>query len=245
MAAGHVAVFGGRGFVGSMVTSELCRRGVNVLNIARRAPRAQPPPGVTFACGDALDPSTYRQHLKGARAVVISIGSEPWKFLSTPEKAVAANGDTNCRIMEAAKEENVPRVVLVNATMPAWCPKGYKQGKEQAEAAAKEFAKDGRLALVLKPGAITGTRHTAEGFPIPLFLVLAPVRCVMQFFGPLCRALERGLPNVFGGVLAPPVRVEELALSAVDFICDEQAATKHGALQVQGPDMLVGYSSNA
>jgi len=61
------------------------------------------------------------------------------------------------------------------------------------------------------------------------------MRC---FAGP-CAWLEKTLPNLVGGVLSPPVRVEELADAAADAI----TAKEKIGVRTLTPDALVGYKS--
>ena len=56
-------------------------------------------------------------------------------------------------------------MVLVNATMPSWAPRGYLEGKKIAERAAEEFAaaSDENGATILYPASISGTRREKIG----------------------------------------------------------------------------------
>ena len=90
---------------------------------------------------------------------------------------------TNVVPIEAAREAKVPRVVLLNATIPAWAPSGYREGKAIAENAAVKFAETGSTAVVLKPSAIFGTRYFGEGhLPLPLWPAIYPVRFIVDMF---------------------------------------------------------------
>ena len=62
------------------------------------------------------------------------------------------NGETNAAAARAAKAAGVPQVVLINATMPPFTPRGYADGKRAAEAAARELVDASFGAAVLKPG---------------------------------------------------------------------------------------------
>ena len=123
--------------------------------------------------------------------------------------------------------------------MPAWAAPGYVQGKRMAEACAAEFVASGRAggagevtqgaargALVLKPGAIYGTRHSAGGLPIPLAPVLAPVSWGLHAARGAVEAATHAAPGLLGGALVPPVSVEDLAaLAANGALSDEYAGT--------------------
>jgi uncharacterized protein YbjT (DUF2867 family) len=119
-AAKKLVVLGGGGFVGSAVAQEALRRGLRVLCLSRSG-RSDVPGDwsdrVTWAKADALQAETYREHLRGADAVVISIGSPPLPFVDRAYQLLM-NGETNVTATRTAKEEGVRQVVLVNAAMP-------------------------------------------------------------------------------------------------------------------------------
>lgn len=252
---GAVLVFGGRGMVGRAVCRELAKRGRapsqpwaerNVLALGRSAGQGgggPAPPGVEDRSGvDALQPSTYKQLLgDGASAVVISIGEPPWVL--NKERAIRSNGATNVEVLKAAAEAKVPRVVLVNATMPSWgLISGYREGKEMAEAEARKYidacGAAGCGVLILKPGVVSGTRYVGS-VALPLWLAFEPARMLLRLFAPLCRIAERTLPSLLGGILGPAVRAEELASAAADAIEDESFS----GVKVLGVEELVGYKS--
>mmetsp|Transcript_13947 Transcript_13947/g.31690 ORF Transcript_13947/g.31690 Transcript_13947/m.31690 type:complete len:252 (+) Transcript_13947:67-822(+) len=244
MAAGRTLVFGGRGFVGAAICKELASRGATpVLSLSRSQPKTQQEGSAIQEIGgvDALKPETFESLLPDARAVVIAIGEPPWVL--DKERAMRSNGTTNITIMQTAAKHKVPRVVLVNATMPTWgVIAGYREGKLAAEREALSYPeKCGAPAgvLVIKPGAISGTRQ--EGcFQVPLWLLLEPMRMVMSALSRPCEALESWMPSLFGGVLRPPVRVEEIAMAAADAVQDESLRVRE-----LGTKELVGYSPAA
>ena len=98
-AAKRLVVFGGSGFVGGAIAAEALRRGASVLCLSRAgAPAAglaaQPwAQRAQWAKADALQPDTYRDKLKGADAVVISIGSPPLPFV---DRAAQARHPASC-----------------------------------------------------------------------------------------------------------------------------------------------------
>ncbi|CAE8616330.1 unnamed protein product [Polarella glacialis] len=242
-AQGRTLVFGGRGFVGSSICQELAKRGLGpVLSLGRSAPAAPShDPAVQEVAGiDALDLETFKSLLPGARAIVISIGEPPW--ILDKERAMKSNGLTNINILKAAAEHKVPRIVLLNATMPNWgLIAGYREGKQAAEAEAINYFRScgSSGVLVLKPGAVSGTRREGS-VPVPLWLLLEPMRFVFQLLAAPCRALEGLLPGLLGGVLRPAVRVEELAAAAADAIAESEFT----GLRTLGTDELVGYGSS-
>jgi len=234
-------VFGGRGFVGAAICKELAKRGLPVASLGRSEPTGSTP-GVEELGGiDALKPETFDSLLSGARAVVIAVGEPPW--MRDKERAMRFNGTTNINVLQRAAKHKVPRVVLVNATMPTWsliAP--YREGKLAAEREALSYPEKIGTdcdVLVMKPAAISGTR--AEGnLKIPLWIVLEPMRLALSLLSRPCEALEGCLPGLFGGVLRPPVRVEELAMAAADAI---EADSLRGVREF-GTKELVGYGTS-
>lgn len=246
-------VFGGRGFVGGAICRELARRGIPVLSCGRSAKVGSGGdlgPGVEHRSGvDALDPETFKPLLSNARAVVISIGEAPWteRTGGTRERAVKMNGLSNVAVLRAAAESKVPSVVVVNATMPNWgLVAGYREGKEMAEAEAKLYPEHSGLGpdacsvLVLKPSVISGTKYWGS-VPLPFGAAMGPMRFAMKCFAGPCAWLESKMPGLFGGVLRPPVLVEELAIATADAI--EGKAAK--GVKVLGTEDLVGYKAAA
>ena len=177
-AAKRLMIFGGTGFVGSAIAREAAKRGLLVQCVTRGgdAPahlRDEPwASSVTWLRGDALDPSSYKEHMRGADAVITSVGRLPFPNLSH-EDIVRDNGETNVTPAKCAKEVGVDRLVVIGASVPpipgvGWgisptsgvYAAGYAAGKSMAEAHARdEFVgagHGGRGAAVLKPGPVSG-----------------------------------------------------------------------------------------
>mmetsp|Transcript_19619 Transcript_19619/g.44533 ORF Transcript_19619/g.44533 Transcript_19619/m.44533 type:complete len:244 (-) Transcript_19619:143-874(-) len=221
--AAKVIVFGGNGFVGTKVLQALCgRSAVAAVSVSRSGSKPKHLENEAWASkvqwekGDAMKPETFQNLLEGTTAVVVSIGSPP--IPADEAWQTMMNGDSNCSVINAAAAAGVPRLVLVNATTPAWCPSGYAKGKAMAAKCAEEFVggEASRGALVVKPGAIYGTRHTAGGIPIPLAPLLAPVRFGLNLAPSLVSAATKAVPYLLEGALVPPVSVEALAELAAD-----------------------------
>ena len=240
MALKRVVVFGGNGFVGSAVLQRLAGvAGVEAVSVSRSgaapAHAATWGDAVDWRAGDALDAATFGDALDGAAAVVASVGTPP-----LPGADRRDNGDTVRGVLAAAAAAGVPRAVVVGATMPPWLGSlsaGYAAGKRDAEAAAEAFAApEGRGAVVVKPTAVYGTRHTKGGAPIPLWLALAPVSHGLRAAKPLCDRLAALAPGAFAGLLDPPVPVDAVAAAVVDG-CFSDAY--RDAFAVLGPDDIL------
>ncbi len=88
--AAKLIILGGSGFVGAAVAEEALRRGMNVVCLSRSGSTEAPhawADKATWAKADALKPDTYREHLRGAAAVVVSIGSPPLPFVDRDYQA--------------------------------------------------------------------------------------------------------------------------------------------------------------
>lgn len=243
--SGSALVFGGRGMVGNAICKELVKRGRTVMSLGRSEGQgAGGPPAIDAeqrSGVDALLPETYESLLEGAYAVVVSIGEPPWIF--DRERAIRANGLTNVAVLKAAAKANVKRVVLVNATMPSWgLIAGYREGKEMAEAEALRYTETcaaiGTGVLILKPGVVSGTRYAGR-VALPMWIAFEALRFMMlfTFLGTMLHFLARMLPRMFGGVMAAPVRVEEIAKAAADAIEDGDFY----GVQTMGVPELVSY----
>mmetsp|Transcript_3249 Transcript_3249/g.4502 ORF Transcript_3249/g.4502 Transcript_3249/m.4502 type:complete len:256 (-) Transcript_3249:39-806(-) len=242
-----VVVYGGNGFVGSTIMKRLVERGVRAVSVSRSG---QVPSQLTneqwtqkaeWKEGDAFSPN----FLEDAAAVIVSVGSPPIPFVEY-RKQLRANGETNESILRAAKEAKVSRAVLINATMPAWIPRGYRDGKLLAEQAAFDFVRDRDdpcAAAVLKPSAIYGTRYE-NGFPIPLTPILAPLSWVLSTGKPLASRASNLFPYLFEGALVPPVPVTAVACAAVSAALDGDLQSpditlRNGEVTTVGPFELL------
>lgn len=255
MAASNTAkrlmIFGGTGFVGSAIAREAAKRGLLVQCVTRGgdAPahlRDEPwASSVTWLRGDALDPSSYKEHMRGADAVITSVGRLPFPNLSH-EEIVRDNGETNVTPAKCAKEVGVDRLVVIGASVPpipgvGWgisptsgvYAAGYAAGKAMAEVHARdEFVgagHGGRGAAVLKPGPVSGTRITSSGSKIPLWAAMGPMAAVMNT-----------LPLPAGMKQMTPVSVDNVARAAVTAATDDSYAGKF--TQISNAELIERYN---
>lgn len=254
----RVVVFGGSGFVGSTTLKVLSERpdDLELVSVSRRGSRpahladAAWADAVQWRAGDALEPSSYSALLNADTGVVVASGSPPLPTFSEQGKQLqlAACGTTCERVIEAAAAQGVQRVALVSALMPQWAPAGYREGKLVAEAAAKAFA-DARGAdadadaVVLRPAAVYGTRHTEGGAGIPLWLAMKPASLVLQGLDRLgaLGALHRALPYLTEGAVEPPVSVDVVAACLADAVSSD-AFKGRGLVVLSNQALLDGYS---
>ncbi|ARN74820.1 SDR family oxidoreductase [Oceanicoccus sagamiensis] len=168
-----IIVYGGNGFVGSAICELVVEQGIPCISVSRRglAPTHLKPLGALWADavrwlqGDALAPDITL--LQGARAIISLVGSPPLPTFSQSafDHQLMMNGTSQVRVIQAAKEAGVNRLVMMGADIPALLQTdsfAYYLGKKQTLTAAKTFAASSknRQAAVLQPAGIYGTRYT-------------------------------------------------------------------------------------
>jgi nucleoside-diphosphate-sugar epimerase len=245
----RIVVFGGNGYVGARALELLEQQqapgggALELVSVSRRgkAPaHLQGRSAVTWAAGDALEPSSYAKWLGPDTGVLVSVGSPPVPTLSAAAHAaqVRANG-LSCRaVIEEASRAGVPRLVLVGAAIPEFAPSGYVEGKAMGLEAAREFAKrPNASAVVLQPTAINGTRHTESGLSLPLWLALTPASKLLELieWAGVRGALEKAAPRVFSNLLTPFVTVDQVAQASVGGLLGPGAG---GGLRIVTADQL-------
>ncbi len=146
-----IVVTGGTGFVGREICRQLAAQGTPVRAVARHAPAAPLPPGVTFFPADVTRSISLREALDGAKAVIHCVGIIREK-----------GGDTFDRIhrhaaaetVAAAHRARVPRFVLLTAlgTRPTASSRYHR-----SKWAAEELVRQSGLAFtILRPSVVYG-----------------------------------------------------------------------------------------
>src|SRR6266849_2295508 len=70
----HVFLTGGTGYMGSRLATELLRRGHHVRALIRRGSESKLPRGITPILGDALDETSFAEHVAPADTFVHLVG---------------------------------------------------------------------------------------------------------------------------------------------------------------------------
>ncbi|CAI5986718.1 unnamed protein product [Closterium sp. NIES-64] len=209
----RIVVMGGNGFVGSAICRNAIGQGIEVASVNRSG---QPNRSeawikeVEWIKGDALNPSSWKQHLQGATGVVSCVGA-----FGSNEWMRRINGDANVGVVNAAREEGVARFVFISGHdvgLPSFVLRGYYEGKKAAEAAV--MASYPNTGVVLRPAMIHGTRNVGT-YQLPLGLIGAPLELAFKNLPFLSH-----LPLI-GPALVPPVPVTAVAAVAV------RAASEH------------------
>ncbi|CAI5481697.1 unnamed protein product [Closterium sp. Yama58-4] len=209
----RIVVMGGNGFVGSAICRNAIGRGIEVASVNRSGQPSRSEAWireVEWIKGDALNPSSWKQHLQGATGVVSCVGA-----FGSKEWMRRINGDANVGVVNAAKDEGVARFVFISAHdvgLPSFVLRGYYEGKKAAEAAVMESYPN--TGVVLRPAMIHGTRNVGA-YKLPLSLIGASLELAFKNLPFLSH-----LPLI-GPALVPPVPVSAVASAAV------RAASEH------------------
>ena len=234
MNTSKIVLFGGNGFVGTAIAEELVHQNVEVVCVSRTGSmpvhlqNADWAQQVDWIKGDALMPDT--DLLIAASAVITLIGSPPVPTFSKGayEKQLMMNSEPNLAVIEAVKKSSVTRLVLLGAHLPNLVKTdkfAYAKGKRLCEEAAIEFANssNNRAAIVLKPTAIYGVRHSQSGKPINIGVVMKPIAGLQSM---LPNAARQYLPETI-------ISVKAVASAAVNACLDDEFFGKFSVISNQ------------
>ena len=163
-----VVVTGGAGFLGEHLARALLAAGSKV----RVFDSAPPPewanePGLEYAHGDVRDPDAVRRATTGATAIVHAAFASPRQ---TSDVIRAVNVGGTGHVLEAARQNHVPRIVLVSSTIVAGPPRPhpiwsesplsrldlYRSTRIEAERLLVEAPHAGASAAVVRPQSFLG-----------------------------------------------------------------------------------------
>lgn len=237
-----IIVYGGNGFVGTAICELVAGLSIPCTSVSRSgvAPAyldASKHPWidrVSWLKGDALSPDI--ELLQGARAVISLVGSPPLPTFtqSAFDHQLMMNGTSQVRVVDAAKEAGVNRLVLMGADIPSLLQTdsfAYYVGKTQALTAAKDFAasSDARQAAVLQPAGMYGIRHMASGLALPLSWFMSPISYLQQS---LPQSIQKRLPSAFVDVKKVAGAAVEWATTTEGFDHSEQGFIQAGNEQL-------------
>lgn len=211
-----MVVFGGNGFVGTRICEQGVSMGLKVISINRSGRpdwlKASWASNVDWEVGDALEPASYTDALKGAAAGVSCVGG-----FGSDETMYRVCGKTNIAAIQTAASVGVKRFVFISVHdygFPDFFVRGYFTGKRDAEKTLQEcFGENG---VALRPGLIHGTRNVGS-IGLPLGAVFGPMEKGLNLI-PNIKQLTQ-LP-VVGPALLPPVNVDAVAKAAVTAAMD-------------------------
>ena len=177
-----VFVTGGTGFIGGEVVRQLRGRGDEVVCLVRSPGKAGmlKELGCELASGDLGDEAAIRAGMRGCDAVIHAAAMYE---VGIPAKQRPAMWDANVegtrRVMEAAREEKVPRIVYVSTvgifgnTHQKVVDETYKnpetdftsyyeETKLEAHKLVQGMIEDGLPAIIVQPGGVYGPGDTSQ-----------------------------------------------------------------------------------
>jgi uncharacterized protein YbjT (DUF2867 family) len=167
----RVFVTGGSGYIGRPLIEKLIARGHEVTALVRAQSASRLPRSCRSVIGDALDASSYRQHLTDDHTFVQLVGVPH----PSPKKArefVEIDGRSAREAVRAATEARVPHFVYVSVAHPAPVMKAYIEVRAGCEALIREA---GLRATILRPWYVLGPGHRWPVALIPLYWMAARV----------------------------------------------------------------------
>jgi uncharacterized protein YbjT (DUF2867 family) len=175
-----VFITGGTGYLGRPLISELVQRGHGVRALVRAGSETKLPPGCQAVLGNALDASSYCEHIRPADAFVQLVGvSHPSPSKAAQFRSVdlaSASGAIN-----AAKESGVQHFVYLSVAHPAPVTKAYIEVRTACEAMIRE---SGMNATILRPWYVLRPGHR---WPYALL----PMYWLMELFPPTREGARR------------------------------------------------------
>eukprot|EP01137_Pigoraptor_chileana_P008256 Opistho-2@54829 len=250
----RLLVVGGSGFIGAAVCREAVLRGFGrVVALSRHGQRPSADAwcdGVEWVRGDALDPTSYRDHVEGATCVVHAVGTllenTFYKALVKPDRLAkggfgvlgagsASHVATGGGIGERTTYERMNRDSAVEVARAAVAAASVRSFVFLSAAAPKALASFLRYVSTKREAeeAISGMGSLrtvilrpglvySDDDPVTAPLALAG-RVAGAIAGPVFRALPRSLVD-WNDLYIPPVNVRTLARAAVSGALDASAS---------------------
>lgn len=167
----RVFVNGGTGYIGRPLIETLTGRGHEVTAVARPQSASRLPKSCRPVIGDALDTSTYREHVTHEHTFVQLVGVPH----PSPKKArefVEIDGRSAREAVWAAREARVPHFVYVSVAHPAPVMKAYIEVRAGCETLIREA---GLRATILRPWYVLGPGRRWPVALIPLYWMAAAI----------------------------------------------------------------------
>lgn len=163
----HVFLTGGTGYLGRCLARELARRGHHVRALVRRGSESKLPRSVTPIPGDALDETSFTEHVAPADTFVHLVG------VANPSPAKAdlfrsVDLASARAAVAAASAAAVRHFVYVSVAHPAPVMRAYWKTRQEAE---KLIAHSGINATILRPWYVLGPGHRWPVLLLPLYWV--------------------------------------------------------------------------
>jgi uncharacterized protein YbjT (DUF2867 family) len=217
----NIFITGGTGYVGRPLISSLLQRGHQVRALVRPGSEGKLPSGCRTVVGDALDATSYRDHILPADIFVQLVGvSHPSPAKAAQFRSVdlaSASGAIN-----AAKQAGIQHFVYLSVAHPAPVMKAYIEVRTACEAI---IAESGMHATILRPWYVLGPGHRWPYALLPMYWLMGLLpamregarRLGLVTLEQMTRALVSAVENPAQGIRiveVPEIRVPSVVSSA-------------------------------
>jgi len=164
----HVFLTGGTGYLGNQLIPQLLLRGHRVTALVRPQSQGKLPSGCEAVSGNALEASSYREHIKPATTFVQLVG------VSHPSPAKAAEFRSidlvaGSEAIAAAVLAGIQHFIYVSVAHPAPMMKAYISVRAECEALIRG---SGLNATILRPWYVLGPGHRWPYVLVPAYWLL-------------------------------------------------------------------------
>jgi nucleoside-diphosphate-sugar epimerase len=161
----RVFLTGGTGYMGNRLAAELVRRGHHVRALVRSGSERKLPAGITPVPGNALDQSTYAEHVAPADTFVHLIGV-PHPSPAKAEQFRTIDLASAREAIAAASAARIAHFVYVSVAHPAPVMTAYWKTRLEAEALILQA---GLNATILRPWYVLGPGHRWPVLLLPFY----------------------------------------------------------------------------
>ena len=162
----HVFIVGATGGVGTRLIPMLTEAGHDITGLHRKPEQADDlrGKGVTPVLGDIIEmsPDDLAAAMTGADTIIFSAGAAG----SGKERATAIDGDGPIKLIEAAQQVGIQRLLVVSvfpeAGRTADLGEGFEHYMAQKKRAEVAVAQSGLDWVLLRPGTLTDEDHSGE-----------------------------------------------------------------------------------
>ena len=208
----HVFLTGGTGYMGSRLIPRLLSRGHRVTALVRPNSQGRLPSNCETVTGNALDATSYREHIKPATTFVQLVGvSHP-----SPSKAAEFRSIdlvAGREAIAAASSAAIQHFVYVSVAHPAPTMKAYIAVRAECEALLRE---SGLNATILRPWYVLGPGHRWPYALVPAYWLLERIPATRESAQRLgLVTLEQMLQALIDGVESPATGVRVLGVPEI------------------------------
>ncbi|MEK6299104.1 MAG: NAD(P)H-binding protein [Acidobacteriota bacterium] len=212
MTARNIFITGGTGYIGRMLIPRLLERGHLVRALVRRSSEANLARGCEAVIGDALDASSFAEHVQPSDTFVQLVGvphpspAKAAEFRSIDLASVRAS-------VSAAAGAGVKHFVYVSVAQPSPVMKAYQAARAEGEQMIRDSGLD---ATILRPWYVLGPGHRWPYALIPMYWLferLPGTRETAQRLGLV--TLEEMVAALVRSVEFPPSQIQVLEVPAI------------------------------